>query len=50
MAPLGKPKRRIRVEPLPDAVPPRKETTPTPRREPTPERDPAPARRERAPA
>lgn len=48
MAPLGKPRRRIRVEPLPEPV--RRE--PAPSREPRPERETAPAepKREKVPA
>lgn len=46
MAPLGKPKRRIRVEPLPEPV--RREPLPGPRE---PEKEPvAPKRREKVPA
>jgi hypothetical protein len=47
MAPLGKPKRRIRVEPLPGEAP-RRETPPPPRHEPV--REPATPKRERVPA
>jgi hypothetical protein len=46
MAPIGKPKRRIRIEPLPE--PTRREPLPAPRE---PERKPeAPKRREKVPA
>jgi hypothetical protein len=44
MAPIGKPKRRIRVEPLPE---PRRDPAPVPRKVPTPvrrEAEPVPAR------
>jgi hypothetical protein len=45
MAPIGKPKRRIRIEPLPE--PTRREPLPAPRE---PERKPeAPKRREKVP-
>jgi hypothetical protein len=44
MAPIGKPKRRIRVEPLPE---PRRDA-PTPEREPA--REPAKPKREKVPA
>jgi hypothetical protein len=50
MAPIGKPKRRIRVEPLPE---PLRREVPSPPREAPPVREPvAPAepRRERVPA
>jgi len=46
MAPLGKPKRRIRVEPLPE---PRRSEEPPERRD-EPVREPAPKRREKVPA
>ena len=45
MAPLGKPKRRIRIEPLPE---PRREPAPAPRRE--RETVPAEPKREKVPA
>jgi hypothetical protein len=45
MAPLGKPKRRIRVEPMPREAPHRREV-----QTPAPAREPAKPRRERVPA
>ena len=46
MAKIGKPKRRIRVEPLPD----KPERTPAPPKEPTPKKDPARRSPEKVPA
>jgi hypothetical protein len=45
MAPIGKPKRRIRIEPLPE---PRR-AAPTPAREPV-KKEPASPKREKVPA
>jgi hypothetical protein len=47
MAPLGKPKRRIRIEPMPGEAPRRQ---PAPVREPVREPAPEPKRREKVPA
>jgi len=49
MAPIGKPKRRIRIEPLPSEAPPRREVPASPPREPR-EPSEAPPKRERVPA
>jgi hypothetical protein len=47
MAPIGKPKRRIRVEPLPETTPRRERPEPRPVREPA---EPARPERETVPA
>ena len=49
MAPLGKPKRRIRVEPLPSEAPTRRDPASPRRSEPVREPE-APKRREKVPA